>query len=123
MTNKPKDLRKKILGASGEEIAENYLTQKNYQIIARNFRNKFGEIDIIAQDGDFVVLVEVKTKQYISQGRPEEQVDWFKQKKLRLLARSLLKDFPGKNLRIDVVAVDLTLPNPQINHIINAVEG
>lgn len=114
---------RKNLGKSGEDLAAEYLISKNYKIISRNFRNRFGEIDIIAQDGDFVVLVEVKTKQYISQGRPEEQVDYFKQKKLRLLARALLKDYPDKTIRIDVVAIDLTLPEPKINHIINAVEG
>lgn len=115
-------LERKALGKSGEDLAAEFLKTQNYQIIARNSRNKFGEIDIIAKDGDFVVLVEVKTKQYISQGRPEEQVDWFKQRKLRLLARALSKDYPENSIRIDVVAIDLTLPEPKINHIVNAVE-
>lgn len=114
--------QRKALGKSGEDLAVEYLQNKSYQIISRNFRNRFGEIDIIAQDGDFVVLVEVKTKRYISQGRPEEQVDFFKQRKLRLLARAISKGYPEKNIRIDVVAVDMTLPKPRINHIINAVE-
>lgn len=115
--------QRKALGKSGEDLAADFLLNKNYQIISRNFRNRFGEIDIIAKDGDYIVLVEVKTKSRVDQGAPEEMVNNFKQRKLRLLARSLSKDYPEKNLRIDVVAVDMTLPNPQLNHIINAVEG
>lgn len=114
--------QRKFLGYSGEEIAKNYLVDKNYQIIGRNIVLKIGEIDILAKDGDFLVIVEVKTKTNFTQGRPEEEVDYFKQKKLRLLARALSQKYPNKNMRIDVVAVDMSDVEPKINHIINAVE-
>jgi len=115
--------RRKQLGASGEDLAANYLEKIGYEIIERNKRFKFGEIDIIACYGDYVVLVEVKTKTSLAQGRPEEEVDYFKQKKLRLLARALEQIYPKNNIRIDVVAVDKTEFTPKINHIINAVEA
>jgi len=114
--------KRKKLGNNGENIAVNFLESKNYQIINRNYRNKFGEIDIIARNGDYIVLVEVKTKTIFDQGLPEEHVDYFKQKKLKLLARSLEQIYPENNIRIDVVAVDMSQDKPQINHIINALE-
>lgn len=114
--------QRKFLGHSGEEIAKEYLESKGYKIIGQNIRLKMGEIDLLAADGDFLVLVEVKTKISFTQGVPEEEVDYFKQKKLRLLARVLTQKHPTKNIRIDVVAVDMSTQEPQINHIINAVE-
>ncbi|OGD67097.1 hypothetical protein A3F08_00870 [Candidatus Berkelbacteria bacterium RIFCSPHIGHO2_12_FULL_36_9] len=116
-------LERKKLGSSGEDLATEYLEKKNYKIIFRNLRLKYGEADIIAQDGDYIVIVEVKTKRFFGQGRPEEQVDYFKQKKLRLLARGISQLYPDRNIRIDVIAVDETGLRPKINHIINAVEG
>lgn len=115
--------QRKQLGQSGEELAAEFLEKIGYKIIERNFRLKFGEIDIIAQDGDCIVLVEVKTKTNLNQGRPEEEVDYFKQRKLRLLARALEQMHPGKNIRIDVIAVDKTEFIPKINHLVSAVEG
>lgn len=114
---------RKQLGASGEDLAADYLEGIGYRILERNKRFKFGEIDILAAHGEFVVLVEVKTKTSLGQGRPEEEVDYFKKRKLRLLAKALEQIYPGRNIRIDVVAVDKTQFTPKINHIINAVEG
>jgi len=116
-------IQRKMLGNSGEEIAANYLEKIYYKILDRNLRLKYGEIDIIARDGDYVVIVEVKTKTVIKQGTPEEMVDYFKQKKLRLLARAVSQMYPNNSIRIDVVAVDETdLNKTKINHIINAIE-
>lgn len=115
--------KRKNLGNNGEDLAEEYLTKNNYKIIARNKIYKQGEIDIIAQDGDYIVLVEVKTKTIFDQGTPEEMVNYFKIRKLKLLGKVLSKEYPNNDLRIDVVAVDLTSRTPKINHIINAIEG
>lgn len=115
-------LERKKLGSSGEDLAEDLLRDKGYEILTRNLRLRYGEIDIVAQDGDYIVLIEVKTKTHFEQGRPEEKVDYFKKKKLRLLARALVKEYPNQNIRIDVMAVDFSLPKAKINHIINAVE-
>lgn len=115
--------QRKQLGASGEELAEEYLVEKGYKILQRNLRLKMGEIDILAQDSKTIVIVEVKTKRYINQGRPEEQVDYFKQRKLRLLGRAISQQYPNQPIRIDVIAIDETDFEPKINHIINAVTG
>jgi len=104
-------------------MAAEFLKSIGYEIINRNVKFKYGEIDIIAGDGDYIIIVEVKTKTSFDQGKPEEMVDYFKKKKLRLLARGISQQYPDKNIRIDVVAVDLTKTEPKINHIINAVEG
>lgn len=112
----------KQLGNKGEDLAESYLAKLNYEIIGRNVRNRYGEIDIIAKISDDIVLVEVKTKIVFDQGDPEEMVNYFKQKKLRLLARALSQQYPDNNIRIDVIAIDLSRCTPRINHVINAVE-
>lgn len=114
---------RKQLGASGEELAEEYLIEKGYKILNRNLHLRVGEIDILAQDGPTIVIVEVKTKKFIHQGRPEEQVNYFKQRKLRLLGRAICQQYPNQPIRIDVIAIDETDFEPKINHIINAVTG
>lgn len=115
-------LKRKKLGNEGEEIASDYLQKIGYKIIDRNYRTHFGEIDILAQDGEYIVLVEVKTKTNLDQGTPEEKVDYFKQNKLKLLAKHILQKYPSKNIRIDVFAIDLSNEMEKLNHIINAVE-
>jgi len=115
--------QKRKLGNSGEDLAVYHLESKKYKILERNFVLKYGEVDIIAQDGDYIVIVEVKTKRNVRQGRPEDMVDYFKKRKLRLLARGISQLYPDNNIRIDVVAVDMTSTNPKINHIISAVES
>lgn len=114
--------QRKYLGQSGEEIAKKYLQVKNYRIIGQNIRLRMGEIDLLAADGDFLVIVEVKTKTSFTQGLPEEEVDYFKQRKLRLLAKAISQKYPKRNIRIDVVAVDKSTDKPKISHIVNAVE-
>lgn len=112
---------RKQLGASGEDLAAEFIIDKGYRILNRNLHLRVGEIDILAQDGQAIVIVEVKTKRYINQGRPEEQVDYFKQRKLCLLARAISQQYPNQPIRIDVIAIDETEFEPKINYIINAV--
>ncbi len=111
----------KQLGNKGEDLACEYLQKNYYQIIGRNVRLKYGEIDIIAAKSDDIILVEVKTKQNFDQGLPEEMVNITKQNKLRLLARALAQKYDEKNIRIDVIAIDFSKNKPKINHIINAI--
>lgn len=94
-------------GKLAEDLAVQALTEKNYQILERNFQNRYGEIDIIAKDKDILVFVEVKAKKGTKFGLPEEMVSRFKLKKIQNMATIYMK---GKSLpcRIDVIAVVLS---------------
>lgn len=97
----------KIVGDYGEELAVKYLKKNGYKILKTKYKTEFGELDIIAQDGDYIVFVEVKYRSSDRYGMPNEAVDRRKQKKIRELAQAFLKD---KHLtwmfaRIDVVEI------------------
>ncbi|HOE74706.1 MAG TPA: YraN family protein [bacterium] len=108
---------KKNLGDWGEEKAAKYLAAKKYHILGKKVRTICGEIDILAQEKDTLVVVEVKTKTSVEQGAPEEMVDWKKQKKLVRLAQEVNQKFPQYGIRIDVIAIE----EKKIRHYINAV--
>lgn len=100
-------LRKKKLGEKGEDIAVRYLKSRGYRIVARNYRVRLGEIDIIAEQGADLVFVEVKTRSDNSFGSPFESVTVQKQKQLsrvalEYLSRNGCQDRPA---RFDVVGI------------------
>jgi len=101
------------IGTLGEEIAVSDLQLKGMKILERNFRCRFGEIDIIAQMHDVVIFVEVKTRRSRKCGLPEESVDYRKQRRLRLLAGYYLaKHNSLPNVyRFDVYAINLDREN------------
>ncbi|NCO44357.1 YraN family protein [Candidatus Berkelbacteria bacterium] len=111
----------KPTGNKGEELATAYLKQCGYRIVKRNWRVTVGEIDILARDSRAVVIVEVKTKTTPSFGHPAEMVNYYKQQKLLQLARYCSTLHPDTDIRIDVVSVDLSGSEPNIEHYINAV--
>lgn len=95
-------------GRKGEETAARFLARCGWKIIARNVRAGHGEIDLVAEDGETLVFVEVKTGSTAAFGRPEEWVTPAKQRALvraalRYLAEQGLADRP---CRFDVVAVE-----------------
>ncbi|MDD5291790.1 MAG: YraN family protein [Candidatus Omnitrophica bacterium] len=95
------------LGKEGEEKAANFLRKKGYGILERNYKNKIGEIDIIAKDKDTICFIEVKARTSLKFGLPEEAVTFSKQKKLNRIALGYLKHY---NLleapaRFDIVSV------------------
>lgn len=99
------------VGERGEKIAEEFLKNKGYKILEKNFQNKFGEIDLVAKDGDTMVFVEVKTRYSERFGKPEESVTPGKIRKIIKAGqfyRNSRNDLPDLE-RIDVVAVDLEL--------------
>lgn len=108
-------------GKRGELIAKNYLLAKGYRILETNYRNKIGEIDIIAQDKDVLVFIEVKTRSNTNFGYPYEAVDIKKQRKIINCSYVYVKQFNLNNvqLRYDIIEVFLS-PNIQTNHIINS---
>lgn len=94
-------------GQKGEDIASGLLVQNGYKIIDKNFSSRFGEIDIIAMDGPTLVFIEVKTRQSLKFGLPQEAVTPQKLYKVRKTAEyySLIHPELPKKLRIDVVAI------------------
>ncbi len=112
--------QRKSLGKMGEELASYYLKNKGYTEIKRNLKLFCGEIDLLMKDGADLVICEVKTKSSDKFGLPQEEVDYFKKKKLIQLSKALWQIYPNHSIRIDVIAVDVA--NKKIDHIISAVE-
>ncbi len=96
-----------MLGKQGEELACRELRRRGYAILARRFRTRFGEIDIIARDGPTLVFIEVKTRSSVAFGRPADAVTLRKQAKIGLMASEFLVRHSRRlnPCRFDVVAV------------------
>jgi putative endonuclease len=111
-------------GKKGEAIAARHLKRCGYKIVARNYRNKVGEIDIVARDGETLCFVEVKTRRGDQFGNPKLAVTFQKQKKISMVALSYLKEFrlDGQKARFDVVAVMDNGKKPVVEIIKNAFE-
>ena len=93
-------------GCRGELAAADCLRRKGYEILERNYRSRYGEIDLIARDGDYLVFVEVKTRGSRSVSLPREAVGRAKQSKLIRTALLYLSSHPGAlQPRFDVVEV------------------
>lgn len=95
------------LGERGEDAAAAYLERMGMTLVERNWRTKSGEVDIVALDGDEVVLVEVKTRRTISAGTPEEAVTPAKQRRYKRLAEAYLARTGSDDTRIrfDVISI------------------
>jgi putative endonuclease len=95
-------------GNRAEKFACSFLSAKGYKIVLRNFRTRFGEIDIIAKDRDVLCFVEVKFRKNTDFGRPEDFVDFRKQKKLVKTAKIYLakEQISDTDIRFDIVAVE-----------------
>jgi putative endonuclease len=107
-------------GQRGEQIAVDYLRGQGYRIQQRNYRCRWGEIDIIAWDGATLVFVEVKTKGQTAFGAPQAMVDRRKQRTITHVAMIYMQQHQLRNiaLRFDVVAI--TLPPggmPEVTHV------
>lgn len=112
--------RAQTLGARGEREAERFLTQLGYKIVARNERDRLGELDLVAVDGRTVVFVEVKTLVSDSYKQPAEAVNAAKQQRLiRAAKRYMLKhELMECDYRFDVVSIVWPAGKPpRIDHI------
>jgi len=115
-------------GVAGEVLAARFLRDKGYRIMSSNYRSRFGEIDIVAQDGQYIVFVEVKARSENSFYMPREAVTEDKQEKILKTAALYIRAYPS-NLqpRFDVVEVWVTDKDPmvplQIDHLISAYEA
>ena len=94
------------IGKWGEETAAEYLTQHNYEIIARNVRTPYGEIDIIARQGDVTIFVEVKTRTSNKMGLPEESITPRKRQHMLTAADHYAAENEIDHWQIDVIAIE-----------------
>jgi len=113
------------IGKWGESIAFEYLCEKGYKIVATGFRSRFGEIDIIAESGEYLTFTEVKTRKSKNFAYAREFVDKNKQRKIIATAKFwLAKRKTNLQPRFDVIEVYAengeNTESPEINHIENA---
>lgn len=110
-------------GARGEQRAAEHLQQHGYVIACRNYRTRYGEIDLICAAEGYLVFVEVKTRSTTKFGAPRETVTLAKQRKIILAAQQWLIEHPTVlQPRFDVVEVLVSGSLWRINHIPNAFE-
>jgi len=122
---------RKALGQHGEDRAAAYLVGQGYEIIARNWRTRAGELDLVARDGGWLVFVEVRARRaggtgLPSLGSPEESVTPRKQARLAAMAEAYLFENPWDGpWRIDVVALEIRPDGSvaRLNHLRDAVGG
>jgi putative endonuclease len=111
-------------GKVGEDLAVSYLEARDYKILERNFKKRYGEIDIIALESEILVFVEVKTRFSPEFGPPEEAVTPWKLRQIEKTSQfyKMLHPELPEALRIDVIAVELGSDNQakEIRHIKNA---
>lgn len=108
------------LGKRGEDKAVEYLIRNGYLILERNWRWKHNELDIVCERGDMLVVVEVKTRE-ISEGRPEDLLDFRKRKNIRIAADAYIKARGiRKEVRFDLIIV--FGDKMEISHIEEAIQ-
>jgi len=109
-------------GMLGQQAAESFLVGMNCEILARNYRTRTGEIDIIVRDGDYIVFVEVKYRSGLGYGAPSESVGTAKQKKITRTAMHYIavNKLDNHDFRFDVIEAVQNNGQVHINHIENA---
>lgn len=111
-------------GIYGEMIAARYLRKKKYEILQPNYHSRFGEIDLIAQQGDTIVFVEVKTRDSEALVSPAEAVNFSKQQRIKKTALCYLATVSEEvNVRYDVLEVLIVrkgIKKVKVRHIENA---
>lgn len=109
-------------GKRGEELAEKYLSKLGYEILERNYRSRFGELDLVARHQNVIIFVEVKTRTTIRQGLPCEAVNKEKQHRIRRMARYYLMTTGQSEeaCRMDVIEIILQGKGTLIRQITDA---
>lgn len=103
--------KKQKIGLYGEELAEKFFLKKGYKILDKRFQTRFGEIDLVVGKGEMIVFVEVKTRTSNICGLPEESVNYYKIKKMKIAATQYAQknNIVDKDLRLDCLAVELDM--------------
>jgi len=94
------------IGKWGEEKAVEYLAQRDYEILGRNVRTPYGEIDIIAKQGDIIIFVEVKTRTSDKMGLPEESITTRKREHMIACAEHYAAEYEIDRWQIDVISIE-----------------
>jgi len=103
--------RAQAIGGAAEEEAARYLSRCGLEVVARNFRTRLGEIDLIARDGEVLVFVEVRLRSSVRFGDAMESIDAHKRRRIVAAARQFLSGVrPEPPCRFDVVALDEGAP-------------
>jgi putative endonuclease len=112
---------KAAIGKKGEDLAAAYLEEKGYRVVARNYRHKHAEIDLIVQKENWLLFVEVKARSSSAFGEPESFVDFKKGRKIFEAAEEYIfaNDWHG-HIRFDIISVKLGNP-PEIRHFEDAI--
>lgn len=113
--------QRKKLGDEGEEKAVQFLREQGYTILERNYRFQYGEIDIVAQEGEELVFVEVKTRESSEYGSPEDALTEIKEERIRTAAEGYYFEHQLENqpCRIDFIGVLRRGDGFEIHHIKN----
>ncbi len=119
--------KRRDVGAWGEAIAARHLAEHGYVLRARNWRYGHGELDIVAEHGNAIVFIEVRTRRSDAYGRPQETISPRKRAKLIATAQAYLDEhgLQDAQWQIDVIAIELDEHNvtSQLEHIECAIEG
>lgn len=109
-------------GDRGEEIALKYLTGQGYELVERNYRTRYGEIDLVLRQKNTLVFVEVKLRTGTGYGDPLESVTPRKQDQVRAVAEQYLDEVEPQftDLRFDVVGIIVGNGKSTVSHVENA---
>jgi len=114
----------KEFGRLAEDLSALYLRLKGYSLRDRNWRSRFGEIDLVVEKGDLLVFVEVKARRKKEKGAPEEALTPQKRERLLTLARSYLSLYKGsaRKVRFDLLAWNFSERTPRLRHLKGVIE-
>ena len=115
--------KRHLIGKYGEDVAERYLKQKGYNIVGRNFYCRQGEIDIIAENTEYLVFVEVKTRSNLLYGNPVKEEKKNKIKHMYKASKYYLhiKKWEKRFVRFDVIEVYIEKGYARVNHILQII--
>lgn len=119
-------LDRRAVGIEGEAVARRFLEDLGFRIVEKNFRCPLGEIDLIAEEGDVLVFVEVKTRRSARFGTPAEAVHARKQRQILRVAEAYMRERRLRGpCRVDVVGVEFPGQGTEarVELIRNAVQG